>query len=113
MAELGPLIPDESPLASRLRRRLRGISLEVLLFAAITLLSPLLLFVAFLVDATLWLRGRKPWMALRLLAMAWWFLAGELYGLIGLMIIWISSGGRDGERRRERVYALKRHWLIS
>ena len=60
----------------------------------------------------LWLMALRL-MALRLLAMAWWFLAGELYGLLGLAIIWVSSGGRDGERRRERVYALKRRWLIS
>jgi 1-acyl-sn-glycerol-3-phosphate acyltransferase len=112
MGELGPLIPDESARLPRLRRRARGISLEVLLFVLITALSPLLLLGALVVDASLWLRRRKPWMATRLLAMGWWFLAGELYGLCGLLAIWISTSG-DGARRRERVYRLKRNWLAS
>jgi 1-acyl-sn-glycerol-3-phosphate acyltransferase len=52
-------------------------------------------------------------MALRLLAMAWWFLLGEIYGLLGLSFAWLSCGGRDSARRRERVYAVKRRWLRS
>ncbi len=113
MGDLGPLIPDESPRSTRLRRRARGISVELLAFVALTLLFPLLALGAAVLDALLWLRRRKPWMALRLLAMGWWFLAGELYGLLGLLVIWISSGGHDSARRRERVYRLKRSWLIS
>lgn len=112
MGELGPLIPDDSPRLSRLRRRVRGISLELILLLAITLLSPLLLFLAVAVDGSLWLTRRKPWMATRLLAMGWWFLVGELYGLIGLFGIALSSP-RDGARRRERVYEVKRKWLAS
>jgi len=65
------------------------------------------------VDVALWARRRKPWMAVRLLAMLWWFLVGELYGLLGLFGIWALSGGRDGPRRRDRVYRLKRRWLAS
>lgn len=113
MGPLGPLIPDESPRASRLMRRVRGIAIEVLLFLALSALSPLLLVVAATVDAALWLRRRKPWMAVRLLAMLWWFLLGELYGLVGLLGIWVASRGRDSARRRDRVYRLKRRWLTS
>jgi 1-acyl-sn-glycerol-3-phosphate acyltransferase len=72
-----------------------------------------LLLAAFVTDLTLWLRRRKPWMAVRLVAMLWWFLLGELYGLLGLLSIWIASGGRDSPRRRDRVYRLKRRWLGS
>ncbi len=113
MAELGPLIPDDGPAASRVWRRARGITLEALGFALITLLAPLLVAVAVLVDGALWARRRKPWMAVRLLAMLWWFLAGELWALVGLLGIWIVSGGRDSAVRRERVYRLKRLWLAS
>jgi 1-acyl-sn-glycerol-3-phosphate acyltransferase len=81
--------------------------------AFVTLLSPVLLIGAVAVDTVLWLRHRKPWMAVRLLAMLWWFLVGELYGLLGLFCIWVASGGRDGARRRDRVYRLKRRWLGS
>jgi 1-acyl-sn-glycerol-3-phosphate acyltransferase len=71
------------------------------------------LIVAVALDTALWVQRRKPWMAVRLLAMLWWFLVGELYGLIGLLWIWALSGGRDGHRRRDRVYRLKRRWLGS
>ena len=83
------------------------------MLAFVTVLSPVLLIAAAAVDTALWLRHRKPWMAVRLLAMLWWFLVGELYGLVGLFGIWFASGGRDSARRRDRVYRLKRRWLGS
>jgi 1-acyl-sn-glycerol-3-phosphate acyltransferase len=52
-------------------------------------------------------------MALRLTAMLWWFLLGELYGLLGLTAIGILAMGRDSATRRDRVYRLKRRWLAS
>jgi 1-acyl-sn-glycerol-3-phosphate acyltransferase len=113
MQALGPLIPDEGPRAFRAWRRVRGIAVEVIALVLLTLLSPVLLIGAFAVDTALWLERRKPWMAVRLLAMLWWFLVGELYGLLGLLAIWASSGGRDSARRRDRVYRLKRRWLAS
>jgi 1-acyl-sn-glycerol-3-phosphate acyltransferase len=113
MVALGPLLPDESPPASRVWRRLRGVTVEVVGLLLVTLLSPLLALGAIVVDAALWLRRRKPWMAVRLLAMLWWFLLGELYGLLGLLGIWLRSAGRDSPRRRDRVYRLKRRWLAS
>ncbi len=90
-----------------------GITVEAIALVLVTLLSPVLLIGGVAVDVALWLRRRKPWMAVRLLAMLWWFLVGELYGLLGLFGIWVSSGGRDSPRRRDRVYRLKRRWLGS
>jgi 1-acyl-sn-glycerol-3-phosphate acyltransferase len=113
MGALGPLIPDDSPRVSRAWRRLRGITVEVVTLVLVTLLSPVLVAGGVAVDLTFWLRRRKPWMAVRLLAMLWWFLVGELYGLVGLLGIWALSGGRDGVRRRDQVYRLKRRWLRS
>jgi 1-acyl-sn-glycerol-3-phosphate acyltransferase len=113
MNALGPLIPDDSPPASRAWRRIRGIAAEVIAFVLITLLSPVILIGAAALDGALWLRHRKPWMAVRLLAMLWWFLAGELYSLLGLLAIWVASAGRDSPSRREHVYRLKRRWLAS
>ncbi len=113
MEALGPLIPDDSTSASRVWRRVRGIAVELITLVLITVLSPVLLLGAATVDAVLWLRAHKPWMAVRLLALLWWFLVGELYGLIGLLGIWVLSAGRDGARRRDRVYRLKGNWLAS
>jgi 1-acyl-sn-glycerol-3-phosphate acyltransferase len=94
-------------------RRLRGIGVELIALVLVTALSPVLLVGTMAVDAALWLQRRKPWMAVRLLAMLWWFLVGELYGLLGLFGIWLASAGRDGARRRDRVFRLKRSWLGS
>lgn len=113
METLGPLIPDESPFSVRALRRGRGIAVEVTLWLLVTMGAPALLFAALLVDTVLWWRRRKPWMGVRLLAMLWWFLAGELGAVLVLFAIWVFSGGRDSLRRRDRVYRLKRRWLRS
>ena len=110
---LGPLIADDSTAVERWLRRTRGIALILVAFVLVTVLSPLLVLAAFVADLTLWLTRRKPWMALRLVAMLWWFLLGEMYGLVGLMLIGLASGGRDSPRRRDRVFRLKRRWLGS
>jgi len=39
--------------------------------------------------------------------MAWWFLLGELYGLAGLLCVWIISGGRDTQRRRTWIAEMR------
>ena len=113
MGDLGPLIADDGSRSDRLRRRARGIVLELVVWVAATALAPLLVVLAAAIDLALWLRRRKPWMAVRLLAMAWWFLAGELYALAGLAVIALLARGHDSARRRERVYRLKRQWLRS
>jgi 1-acyl-sn-glycerol-3-phosphate acyltransferase len=113
MEPMGPLIGDDSSLGERLLRRARGITLELLVLVVWTALLPLTLTLGALVDLTLWLRSRKPWMAVRLILMAWWFLVGEAYGLLGLLAIQVLALGRDSDRRRDRVYRLKRRWLGS
>jgi 1-acyl-sn-glycerol-3-phosphate acyltransferase len=110
---MGPLLPDDGPTGARLWRRARGIAVEVFLFLLLTATAPFLALAAIAVDAVLWARRRKPWMAIRLLAMLWWFLMGELYGLAGLMAIGLAGAGRDSATRRRRVFRLKRRWLGS
>jgi 1-acyl-sn-glycerol-3-phosphate acyltransferase len=113
----GPLIPDDGPARARLARRARGIAVEMGGLVALTLLSPLVLLAALLVDAALWAaRRRKPWVAVRLAAMAWWFLFGELRGLAGLAGIYLVTGGplgRGSLARRRLVYRLRIHWCRS
>jgi 1-acyl-sn-glycerol-3-phosphate acyltransferase len=113
---MGPLFPADGPRGARIVRRVRGIALETLLLVLATALFPLLLLIAAVVDLALWLRRRKPWVAMRLIAMGWWFLFGELRGILGLLGIYLLTGGpfvRDSRRRRQWVYALRRHWCAS
>jgi len=113
----GPLFPDDGARGARLQRRARGIAIEVLAFAALSILFPAVLPVAACADAVLWVVGRrKPWMAVRLTAYAWWFLFGELRGILGLLAIWVATGGPLGRRslwRRRLVYDLRIHWAHS
>jgi 1-acyl-sn-glycerol-3-phosphate acyltransferase len=107
---VGPLLPDTGPLGPRLTRRLRGITIEATAFVVVTLAFPFLLAAAALVDAALWLVRRKPWVGVRLVAMLWWFLFGELRGVATLGLINVASLGRDTRTRRFRVYRLRQRW---
>lgn len=112
----GPLLGDDSAWTARLQRRAKGIAIEVGAFAALTLAFPLVLATAVVVDAALWLVRRKPWVAARLVCMAWWFLFGELRGVGGLAAIYVLTGGplgRDSIRRRRLVYDLRIRWARS
>ena len=108
----GPLFPDEGTRSARLKRRVRSIGLETLLFVLITLASPLLLVAAALVDVAQWFTGRRQWMSLRLVAMAWWFLFGEMKAYATIAAIWVFS--RHGsDRRRRWSYALRIRWMAG
>ena len=108
---VGPLLPDDGSRRSRIIRRTRGITLETVLFVLVTVLMPVLLVAAAAVDLTLWAVRRKPWMSVRLVLLAWWFLAGELRGVTTLFVIWVASGGKDTHKRRRRVYHLRQSWV--
>jgi 1-acyl-sn-glycerol-3-phosphate acyltransferase len=104
--------PDDQP-GVRRRRILRGLVREVGGLALLTVLFPLLIVAAAAVDLALWLRRRKPWMAVRLLVLVWWFLLCEVRGLLGVLRTWVLSGGpfaRDTDARRRRVYRLQVDW---
>ena len=108
----GPLFPDDGPRGARIARRVRGIAIEGTAFVLVTVLFPLLVVVAGLVDLALWLKDRKPWMAVRLVAMGWWFLFAEVRVLLAMLGIRLSS--RYGsDRRRRRLYDLRIHWMRS
>ena len=116
MPAKGPLFDDDGPRGPRVVRRVRGITLEVLAFVVATVLLPLLLLAAVVVDLVLWLRRRKPWVGVRLVAFGWWFLFGEMRALLALLVIWLTSGGPFGRgslRRTRWLYALRVHWSRS
>ena len=107
---MGPLLPDDGPRGARLQRRVKGIGIEGGAFAVLTLAMPLVLALAAATDLALWLVRRKPWMAVRLVAFAWWFLQGELRGVTALGLASLRSLGRDTAARRRRVYHVRHRW---
>ena len=111
-----PLFRDDGPLGARIFRRVRGITLEIIAFVLVTVLLPVLLFGAALVDLVLWLKRRKPWVGVRLTAFLWWFLFGEMRALLAILGIWIVTGawfGVGSKRRRVLLYRLRVHWCNS
>jgi 1-acyl-sn-glycerol-3-phosphate acyltransferase len=108
----GPLFPDEGPRGPRVLRRTRGIAIEFLAFVLVTVLFPVLVVVAALVDLALWLKSRKPPMAVRLVAMGWWFLFAEVRVQLGLLAIKLTSS-YGSTRRRRLLYGLRIHWMRS
>lgn len=109
----GPLFPDDSPRGARIKRRLIGMPLEILGAVVVTLLLPLLLVAAAVVDLFLWLRERKPWVGVRLVMTLWSFLVIEVWAIEVLLVVWIASGGPFGKgsmRRRRGIYWLRPRW---
>jgi len=107
------LLPSDTPQPKRLLRNVRSIVIETVLFVLWTVLLPVLLLVALIVDAVRAVVKRTPWTGFRLVLMGWWFLAGELRGLVGLAITWLVTGGpftRDVQRRRRMVWKLQSMW---
>lgn len=97
-------------------RRARAITTETAAFVLVTVLLPVLLAGAAAVDAVLWLARRKPWMAVRLVAFLWWFLAIEIRGLLGVLLVWLRAGAwwsRDSPARRRRTFGLQVAWTAG
>jgi 1-acyl-sn-glycerol-3-phosphate acyltransferase len=106
-----PLFPDDGPRGQRIVRRVRGITLEAIAFVLVTALLPVLLVGAAVVDLSLWLLHRKPWVGVRLVAFLWWFLFGEMRALLAIFGIWvITGGGRNSMLRRRLLYGLRIRW---
>ena len=82
-----------------------------LAFVAVTALVPLLLASALLVDLWRWLRERRRWMAVRMLAFGWVYLVGQVIGMVWLFLIWVASGFGRAERRLVlSTYRVQRVW---
>ena len=95
----GPLFPEDGPLGRRLGRRAKGLAAEVGGFVGLTLLFPVVVAGAGVVDLVLWVVRRKPWTGVRLVAFAWWFLFGEMRALAALAAIYASTGGPGASSR--------------
>jgi len=92
-------------------RRLKTVPSVVLGLALVTVLLPVLLVLAVLFDVGRALVLRTPFMATRLLAFLWVYLAAESLGLLALFGVWLAAG--FGGRRRwmaERTWRFQQVW---
>jgi hypothetical protein len=92
-------------------RRVRSVPLVLVAFVLVTVLLPLLLCGALLVDLVRWATRRAPFVGLRLVLMAWCFLLGDAVGLGAFAVQWVAAGfGRREAWLTERTWALQRRW---
>ena len=112
----GPLFPPAGTSTQRMIRRVRGLILELIAFTLITVLLPVLLLAALVVDLALRITRGKPMVGIRLVAFLWCFLATEVWAMVVLLVIWIGGGGpagKGGQRRRRGIYWLRPRWARS
>jgi 1-acyl-sn-glycerol-3-phosphate acyltransferase len=100
----------DEPRAAIVRRRIVTIPRAILMFVAVTVLLPFLLAGAVVVDAVRSLSRRRPWMAVRMVAFAWIFLAAEQIGLSRFFVSWITSGFGLNRRRLVATAWPVQHW---
>ncbi len=111
-----PLLPPEETRTARALNVARGVVVEAVALVVVTASLPVLLLVAIGVDLVRRVRHGTPLMGVRLVAMGWWFLVGEVRGWLGLTLVWLASGGPfggDSPARRRRVFYLQRTWAAG
>ena len=83
---------QREPRGQTIARRLKTIPVIFIGLVLITALLPVLLIGALIVDIFRAITQRKPWMALRLVAFLWIFLAADTAALLALFGFWLVSG---------------------
>ena len=94
-----------------LSRRLRSVSTVVLLFAATSVLAPVVVAAALAFDLFRLATGHGRFVALRLAVIGWVYLAAEVVGILALAAVWLASGA-GGARTLllGGTYAIQRWW---
>ncbi len=87
------------PRGRKVARRLKTIPPILIGLLVVTALLPVLLIGALVVDVVRAVTQRKPWMALRLVAFLWIYLASDSVGLVALAAMWLLAGFRHREER--------------
>lgn len=103
---------DREPRGSKVARRLKTIPPIMIGFVLVTALLPLLLLGALLVDLFRAISKRKPFMALRLVAFLWIYLADDTGALLAMFALWLASGfGRNRERMADSTWHFQQLWV--
>lgn len=100
------------PRATRVARRLKTIPVRFAALVVVTVLLPLLLAGALVVDLYRWATSRSTWMAARLVLFLWIYLAGDVVGILLLFGAWLLSGfGRSRERLLGWTWQIQQLWV--
>lgn len=91
-------------------RRLITVPTVIVLFIAVTAMSPLLALAGAAVDVSRWLATKKPWVSLRVLAFLWVYLLGEIWALAALAVT--APLGRAGLGVTYRLQDLWAAWNL-
>jgi len=92
-------------------RRLRSISIVGAAFVATTLALPVLLLVGALYDLAVMVRGRRRFVAVRLILIGWIYLGAEVLGIGALGALWLgTAGGRINRPFIGGTYVIQRWW---
>lgn len=92
-------------------RRLRTIPAVLVAFVLVTVLLPVLLAGALVVDLVRLVAGGPRFIAVRLVAMLWCYLVGDTVGLAAMFGSWVVCGfGRDRARLEEQLWPVQSAW---
>jgi 1-acyl-sn-glycerol-3-phosphate acyltransferase len=93
------------------RRRLKTIPRSFLLLTLLTALAPIVFPLALAVDVVRFIAFRRPFMAVRMLAFGWVWLATEAVGIIRFFLQWLAAGfGRNRKHMVDRAWAVQQWW---
>lgn len=101
----------DEPRRAVVARRVKTIPPIVLGAVLVTVLLPVLLVAALLVDVVRRLAAGRPFMATRLIAFLWVYLVAETGGLAVLFGLWAAAGfGARGAWMRDRTWRFQQVW---
>ena len=97
--------------ADVVRRRLKTIPRSLLLLVLLTVLAPIVFPLALVVDVSRFIVTRRPFMAVRMLAVAWVWLYTEAVGVTRFFLHWLFAGfGSNRKRMVDRAWAVQAWW---
>ena len=105
---------SEETRGEKIGRRVRTVPTRYLGFLLLTVLFPVLLAVALVVDIARKIAARRPFMATRLLIMGWIYFAGEAVCITLFALTWLFTlGPRRAERLERSAWHIQQWWAQS
>ncbi len=105
---------SEETRGEKFGRRLKTVPTRYFGALLLTVLFPVLLLAALLVDVVRKLTARRPFMAIRLLVMGWVYFAGEALCITLFGLTWLLTlGPRRAERMERSAWRIQQFWTAS